>query len=124
MGRALRMAGLGPEKVAAAELYDAYAGAELQAIEALDLSADPLRDLSEGRFEAGGALPVNLSGGLLGQGAPPGATGVAQAAACASSWRGATIPGSSPRARSTSPSRTRMGGLCTTAAVALIGNAA
>ena len=29
-------------------------------------------------FAANGALPVNLSGGLLGQGAPVGATGVAQ----------------------------------------------
>lgn len=31
-----------------------------------------------GYFTAEGPLPVNLSGGLLGQGAPVGATGVAQ----------------------------------------------
>ena len=31
-----------------------------------------------GEFDAGGELPINLSGGLIGQGGPPGATGIAQ----------------------------------------------
>jgi acetyl-CoA C-acetyltransferase len=55
----------------------------LQGISALGLSENVRRDLMAGRFAAAGALPVNLSGGLLGQGAPVGATGVGQTAACA-----------------------------------------
>lgn len=65
---------------ACAEVYDAYSGAEIQAIEALGLSppghAGPA--LAEGAFSRGQPLCVNLSGGLIGQGGPPGATGVAQ----------------------------------------------
>jgi acetyl-CoA C-acetyltransferase len=48
-----------------AEVYDSYSGAQLQALEALGLTC------LDGDH-------VNLSGGLLGQGAPVGATGVAQ----------------------------------------------
>jgi len=63
-----------------AEVYDAFAGAELQAIEDLLLAApgQAARELRAGRFSAGGSLPVNLSGGLIGQGGVPGATGIAQ----------------------------------------------
>ena len=64
-----------------AEVYDAFSGAELQSIDALGLceegQAGPA--MENGEFEAGGRLPVNLSGGLIGQGGAPGATGVAQA---------------------------------------------
>ncbi|WP_444719017.1 thiolase C-terminal domain-containing protein, partial [Paracoccus seriniphilus] len=42
----------------------------------------------DGCFAADGALPVNLSGGLLGQGAPVGATGVAQILAAAQQIEG------------------------------------
>ena len=35
--------------------------------------------LTEGRFDAEGPLPVNMSGGLIGQGGAPGAVGIAQA---------------------------------------------
>lgn len=66
-----------------AEVYDAYSGAQLQAIEALGLSADFLAEHRRGEFYPSGRLPVNLSGGLLGLGAPVGATGVAQIIACA-----------------------------------------
>jgi acetyl-CoA C-acetyltransferase len=63
-----------------AEVYDAFTGAELQGLEALGFcregEAGPA--MAEGRFDAGGALAVNLSGGLIGQGAAPGATGVMQ----------------------------------------------
>jgi acetyl-CoA C-acetyltransferase len=63
-----------------AELYDAFTGAELQAIEALGLAppggAGPA--LAAGEFGRDSRLPVNLSGGLIGQGGPPGATGVMQ----------------------------------------------
>lgn len=81
--RAFQMAGIGTSDIDLAEVYDAYAGAELQAIAALGLSGDPITDLRDGRFDADGACPVNLSGGLIGQGAPVGATGVGQAATCA-----------------------------------------
>ena len=64
-----------------AEVYDAFSGAELQSIEALELcepgQAGPL--LENGNFFPDGQLPVNLSGGLIGQGGAPGATGIAQA---------------------------------------------
>jgi acetyl-CoA C-acetyltransferase len=116
------MADLGPDAVGAAELYDAYAGAELQAVEALGLSDDPLSDLRNGRFEAEGTLPVNLSGGLLGQGAPPGATGVAQAATCALLVEGRYHPGLQPTGPIDVALADTHGGLCTTAAVTLIGN--
>lgn len=67
-------------EIAYAEVYDAYTGAELQAVEALQLcppgAAGPRA--FAGEFSRDGVLPVNLSGGLIGQGGPPGATGVAQ----------------------------------------------
>lgn len=81
--KAYRQAALKPNAIALAEVYDSYSGAQLQALTGLGLSAQPLRDEREGRFALDGALPVNLSGGLLGQGAPVGATGVAQILACA-----------------------------------------
>ncbi len=89
---ALNMAGIAPSDIALAEVYDAYAGAELQAIKALGLADDPVRALRDGTFEATGRCPVNLSGGLLGQGAPVGATGVAQTATCALLLEGAYYP--------------------------------
>ena len=67
-------------QVGFAEVYDAYTGAEIQAIEALGL-CEPGRAaavLAGGGFSPGQPLCVNLSGGLIGQGGPPGATGVAQ----------------------------------------------
>ncbi len=65
----------------AAEVYDAFTGAELQSLEALGLVAEGTAGpaMADGRFDAGGPLPVNLSGGLIGQGGVPGATGIAQA---------------------------------------------
>lgn len=83
VAKAYRQAGLEPRDIGLAEVYDSYSGAQLQALAGLGLSAQPARDEREGRFAADGALPVNLSGGLLGQGAPVGATGVAQILACA-----------------------------------------
>ena len=63
-----------------AEVYDAFSGTELQAIEALELCnpGEAGLKLEEGVFSAKGHLPINLSGGLIGQGGAPGATGIAQ----------------------------------------------
>ena len=64
-----------------AEIYDAFTGAEIQGLEALGLAnpgwAGPA--LLDGAYTADGPLPVNLSGGLIGQGGAPGAVGVMQA---------------------------------------------
>ncbi|WP_164860900.1 thiolase family protein [Parasedimentitalea marina] len=76
--RAYKMADVTPSDIDLAEVYDSYSGAQLQAIEALKLAPNVLQADREGVFDAAGTLPVNLSGGLLGQGAPVGATGVAQ----------------------------------------------
>lgn len=81
--RALSMAGISASDIDVAEVYDAYAGAELQAISALGLAEDPVQASRNGDFGSDGPCPVNLSGGLIGQGAPVGATGVAQTATCA-----------------------------------------
>lgn len=83
MQAACRQAGLADPAadIDVVELYDSYTGAELQAIEALGLcpegEAGP-RGL-DGEFGLGGRLPVNVSGGLIGQGGAPGAVGLAQA---------------------------------------------
>ena len=71
-----------PEKnIHIAEVYDAFTGAELQSLEALGLVAEGAAGaaMEEGKFSPAGALPVNLSGGLIGQGGAPGATGIIQA---------------------------------------------
>ena len=64
-----------------AELYDSYSGVELQAYEELGFCeyGEGGAAAADGRFDLGGELPVNTSGGLLGRGAPVGATGIAQA---------------------------------------------
>lgn len=64
-----------------AELYDSYSGVELQAYEELrfcDYGEGGVA-AAEGRFDLGGEIATNTSGGLLGRGAPVGATGIAQA---------------------------------------------
>ncbi len=76
--RAYKIADVTPSDIGLAEIYDSYSGAQLQAVEALQLAPDALRAERDRVFDADGSLPVNLSGGLLGQGAPVGATGVAQ----------------------------------------------
>jgi acetyl-CoA acetyltransferase len=54
---------------------------EIQAVEDLGFVAegDGGPAIADGLFDRDGALPVNTSGGLLGRGAPVGATGIAQA---------------------------------------------
>ena len=64
-----------------AELYDSYSGVEIQAVEDLGFVAKGQGGptVADGTFDHDGALPVNTSGGLLGRGAPVGATGILQA---------------------------------------------
>lgn len=76
--KAVAGAGIGIEDLGIAEVYDSYSGAQLQALEGLGLSPNAVADERAGHFTAEGRLPTNLSGGLLGQGAPAGAIGVAQ----------------------------------------------
>ena len=77
--RAYREAGLGPQQVEVAEVHDATSFAEVEATEALGLCATggggPLAE--SGATELGGALPVNLSGGLVSMGHPLAASGLA-----------------------------------------------
>ncbi|MBI5291345.1 MAG: thiolase domain-containing protein [Chloroflexi bacterium] len=77
-----------------AELYDSYSGVELQAYEDLGFCeyghGGPAAE--SGVFDLGGELPVNTSGGLLGRGAPVGATGIAQAIEIMLQLRGAADP--------------------------------
>lgn len=120
MERACNEAGLTPADIGLAEVYDAYAGAQLQALSALGLSTAIGADLAEGAFAPGGRLPVNLSGGLMGQGAPAGATGVGQTATCALILEGRYHPGLQPLSPPRHALADTHGGICTTAAVTLI----
>ncbi|MEE8455707.1 MAG: thiolase family protein [Limibaculum sp.] len=64
-----------------AEVCDPFTGAEIQSLEALGLAPPgaAAAALADGAFDGDGTLPINLSGGLIGQGGAPGATGIAQA---------------------------------------------
>lgn len=69
------------EQIDVAELYDSYSGVEIQAVEDLGFVPEGQGGsaIADGMFDLGGKLPANTSGGLLGRGAPVGATGIAQA---------------------------------------------
>ncbi|MCG8435289.1 MAG: thiolase family protein, partial [Gammaproteobacteria bacterium] len=98
---AYRMAGIeNPrEEIDIAEIYDAFTGAELQGLEALGLAgqgeAGPATEA--GHYDADGPLPVNLSGGLIGQGGAPGAVGIAQAITIAQLLAGTYWPRLQPQ---------------------------
>ncbi len=80
---AYRMAGIREplRDIDVAELYDSYSGVEIQAVEDLGWVARGAGGaaVAGGAFDLDGELPVNPSGGLLGRGAPVGATGILQA---------------------------------------------
>ncbi len=124
MQAACRMAGLSPPDVGLAEIYDPYAGAGLQSLHALGLSDRPGADLAAGRFCRDGALPVNLSGGLLGQGAAPGATGIAQIATCALILEGRYHVAAQPGLVSQYALADTHGGICSNSAVTILKQAA
>jgi len=77
--QAFEMAGAGPEELDLVELHDCFATAELLHYENLGLCAEGEagRLIDSGETALGGRIPVNVSGGLLSKGHPPGATGVA-----------------------------------------------
>lgn len=120
MQRACTMADIEPEKIGLAEIYDAYAGAQIQAVEALGLSSDVVVDLRNGVFAPSGRLPINLSGGLMGQGAPAGAIGVGQVVTCVQQLEGTYHK----ELQLSSPPRFALadthGGIATTAAVTVL----
>jgi len=97
---ALAMAGIAPTEIGVAEVYDAFSGAELQAVEAIGLAAagGAAARLRAGDFAPEGRCPVNLSGGLIGQGAAPGAVGIAQAVTVARLLAGRYHAGLQPEA--------------------------
>ena len=90
--RAYAMAGIEDpgEEIDLAEVDDVYAFKELQHLEALGLgTAGGLAEmLAEGELEADGDLPVNVSGGSLGQGNLFEANGLARLLECAEQLRG------------------------------------
>ena len=82
------------DQIDVAEVYDSFSGAELQAYEDLGLCrvGQGGQAASDGRFDRGGQVVVNPSGGLLGRGSAVGATGIAQAVEVVSQLRG-EVPG-------------------------------
>ena len=81
--QAYAMAGINDplRQIDVAELYDSYSGVEIQAVEDLGFVARGSggEAVATGMFDLNGALPANPSGGLMGRGAPVGATGLLQA---------------------------------------------
>lgn len=78
IAQALGQAGLDLSDLDLAEVHDCFTIAELMIYEAMGL-AEPgqgERVLTDGTVRPGGALPINLSGGLKAKGHPVGATGV------------------------------------------------
>jgi acetyl-CoA C-acetyltransferase len=73
-----------------AEVADPYSGVELQSYEDLGFCGYGESGVlaQRGVFDLGGDLPTNTSGGLLGQGAPPGAMGIAQVCEIVNQLRG------------------------------------
>ncbi len=79
--RSLAMAGRVPADVDVAELHDAFTILEIAQSEEVGFFArgEGHLALEKGETALGGALPINVSGGLKGRGHPVGATGIAQA---------------------------------------------
>ena len=102
-----------------AEVYDAFSGAQIQAVEALGLAPEggggPACE--GGEFDHDGRIPVNLSGGLLGQGGAPGATGLVQAMTVQRLLEGRYFDGAQPRRVLRRGIVDTHGGICTSAVV-------
>ncbi|MBB4614993.1 thiolase family protein [Novosphingobium taihuense] len=77
---AFRMAGIGPEDIALAQLQDTECGAEIMHMAENGFCKDGEQEawLADGRTEIRGPLPVNTDGGCLACGEPIGASGLRQ----------------------------------------------
>lgn len=77
---AFRMAGIGPEDIALAQLQDTECGAEIMHMAENGFCKDGEQEawLAQGKTEIGGSLPVNTDGGCLACGEPIGASGLRQ----------------------------------------------
>jgi acetyl-CoA acetyltransferase len=83
-------AGVAPTDLDLVECQDTDAAREILAYEELGLCArgDSARLVEDGTTQPGGALPVNVSGGLLSKGEPLGASALAQVVELADQLRG------------------------------------
>ena len=79
--RAYRMAGLGPDAIDCAQIYDGFTWIVLASLEACGFcpAGEGGGFVRDGRIALGGALPVNTSGGLLSEGHCSGANLVSEA---------------------------------------------
>ena len=107
------------DEIDCAEIYDAFSGAEIQALEALGLAPEGAGGpaFEAGEFDRDGRLAVNLSGGLLGQGGAPGATGVVQAMTVQRLLEGRYFDGAQPTRALRRGIVDTHGGVCTSAVV-------
>ena len=107
------------DEIDCAEVYDAFSGAQIQAVEALGLvnegGGGPA--CASGEFGRDGRIPINLSGGLLGQGGAPGATGVVQAMTVQRLLEGRYFDDAQPRRTLRRGIVDTHGGVCTGAVV-------
>lgn len=87
-------AGVKPSGVDVAEVHDAFSVAELLYYEALGFCArgEAKFLIRDGSTALGGRIPVNVSGGLMAKGHPPGATGIAQVVESVEQLRGLAGP--------------------------------
>jgi acetyl-CoA C-acetyltransferase len=78
--KAFAMAGLTPDDINVAEIHDAFTSVELISYEDLGFAAPGKGGelIRSGKLNLGGAMPVNVSGGLKAKGHPISATGLAQ----------------------------------------------
>lgn len=91
---AYEQAGVDPADLDLVECHDAFTIAELMHYEALGLCppGESGRLAVDGTTALGGRIPVNVSGGLLSRGHPPGATGLAQVHEIVTQIRGEAGP--------------------------------
>ncbi|OZV74559.1 hypothetical protein CA850_29930 [Micromonospora echinospora] len=91
---AFEQAGLGPRDMDFAEVHDASVAYELMAWTDVGLCADgeEQRWIDDGVTDAGGPMPVNRSGGLVGRGHALGASGLAQVHDAVAQLRGEAGP--------------------------------
>lgn len=77
---ALKQAAVHPSRLDVIELHDAFTVEELHYLEAMGICevGQATHLLKEGRFDIGGEVAVNTSGGLIAMGHPIGPTGVGQ----------------------------------------------